>query len=368
MNFRDMNFWHRARVIGWLIFFGLVTWSLTQVIHREMDGLPAAGAVALAISLMIALTGALWLIHAAQARGYVSGRGAMLGGGLLVFVIVWFIVFLMNTSNAFYWLTSRDALRSDVRNLHHAFELLEKGTTDHFANASESLKARANSAARAVTAEINNKLNPGYSEEAKARMGEFELVVSENIKLTSLPKGGRGSPEALRDFTKMTQESMDGATKNAVERLDLLKSKAERHSNDEVVRDTREKLDYLLANITNLQASTVLPTMGKVGANLSSSSSLTAFLEKAFVLYSEREKSVMGLMSNSLLAGIAPPNFPKLDATPYSSDLKTVGRIYEPQYWSKSMEMPKFWLAVAMGLFADLLLAGWLFFFVLRED
>ncbi len=371
MNFRDMSASRRWLLIGWLIFFGLVTMSLTQVIHREADSLPTVGAAALAIMLMLGLTGSLYLIYAARQRGYVPGRGGKLVSGLLIFGVVWFIVFLMNTSNAFYWLTSRDALGSDVRGLHHAFEVLEKGTSDHFTNAIDSLKTKAEAAKGAVTREIETPLNPGYNEEAKRRMAEFEAVVRESVKLTSLP-ASKATRQNVSEYSAMAATAMSAAISNAVRRLDDLRTKAERHTKDDTVQDAREKLDYLLANITNLQASTEVPGRSRLGVQGSSpipiSSTLTAFLERAFVLYRERKDNVEGLMANELLAREEKPKFAPLPATPYSSDLKTVGRIYEPKYWSESIKLPRFWIAIAMGLFADLLLAGWLFFFVLRED
>jgi hypothetical protein len=359
MHYRDMSQGRRAWLFFWLVIFAGCTFSLFTVMQREFDattGLALVGALAITVLLSFGTS----LIHEGFSRGFVANRAVVFWGGWLLFIFTWVLVFLFNTSNAYYIFTHKNAVQTDVRDLHHAFKTMDQQTTGIIENEVQRFTLGANGARKNVIDEIENKFNPGFETRAKAALAVFNDRVGVSVDLLS---GYQGVSKAqLPEYISQSNAKLVAAIAQGVAVRQQLGTRIRTYIDDSDVRTTRTRIDELLNDMS-----------GSGPAKSSDDSTeatnrLHRFLEKAFTQYKATRSSVSEVLRSPLLQAKGESQMVSLQDNPYSSQLKVVGKIFEPGMWGKVRKEPLFWAALFAGLLVDLAFVSIFYFRVLRED
>ena len=346
MYLRDLSVGRRWALICWgAVFVGCAA-SIWQVAVREFD-MGAAAAPTFALLLSIGLTMGTWLVHDSFAH-ITQSRYTKRFFGFALFAVTWVMVFLINTSNAFFTFTHREAIATDVRDVYEAFATLDKRSTDIVSRSIKDFETLANQAQNAVVAEINNNLNMGWDKIAQSKLDAFNAFVGSAVLKPSTRSGRVGLAE-LPSFVEQLTQNMNKATADAKNNLSLQASRIREHVSSPDVISTRASLKALLKELDRGRASD-----DGTGA-LNNPERVTKFLERAFAEYAVSRASVNEILKDKRLAPDGVPKFVQLEVKPYSSDLKVVGRIFDPKFWSRYGTMPIFWAAVCLGFFVDLM-------------
>jgi hypothetical protein len=359
MHYRDMSQSRRAWLFFWLAIFVGCTFSLFTVMQREFD---ATAGLALAVAFVITflLSVGASLIHEGYSRGHVPNRAFVRLGGWVLFIFTWVLVFLFNTSNAYYIFTHKNAVQTDVRDLHLAFKTLDQKSAGIVENEVQRFTVAADAARKNVIDEIVNKFNPGFETRAKAALAAFNNVVGAPVDLLSGYQGVGKSQ--LPEYVRESDAKLKAATQAGITARQNLGTRIGGYINDGDVRATRTRIDELLNDMTQ-GGSVKSQDQSNEAANR-----LHRFLEKAFTQYKATSTSVTEVLRSPLLQTKEAPGFVALQDNPYSSQLKVVGKIFEPGMWDKVKVQPLFWAALFAGLLVDLAFVSIFYFRVLRED
>jgi hypothetical protein len=349
----------RAWLFFWLAIFVGCAYSLFTVMQREFDA-SAGAALFVAVLVTALLSFGASLVHTGLSRGFVANRSVVLWGGLLVFLVSWVLVFLFNTSNAYYTLTHKNAVQTDIRELHHAFQTLEQRSLGIVENEVQRFKLDADAARKNVIDEIGNIFNPGFEARAKAALKVFNERVGTPVDLLSGYQGvGRGQ---LSEYIKQSDAKLVAAIGAGIAARENLRGRITSYVAAGDVKLTRERIDVLLNDMNGGSTTKVADESDEA------SKRLNRFLEKAFTQYKESRAYVSEVLSSPLLKAQTPADLASLQENPYSSQLKVVGKIFEPGMWDRVKKEPLFWAAIAAGLLVDLAFVSIFYFRVLRED
>lgn len=177
-----------------LAFLLANSWGVAHAVYYAFE-FPVLFSWCIGIGILVAATFALQIYHWSKQPGFVPRRVQKRIWGMCGFLLLWSLILLANSHNAYYYAQARSLRNADFQALSTIFADVDKKIVTLINSASSDLNAKGSSLIKNYQSEVTNSQNPGRARFADKILRDFEELVGRDISELSLRTT---NPQALR--------------------------------------------------------------------------------------------------------------------------------------------------------------------------
>lgn len=364
----DLGATRKTAAIVWLSLASVMTVALTVAIYREvLDRDTTQQAILFAIAFSLIFVGmyhyGIYQWQRAATKGsHMEDRGKTKVFAALICFIGFICLFIANTGNLHYLLTAKEATKNDIRELNTKVKGLEDSVRGFLTSNFFTFNSLANQMASNIYIEMTGSTNPGISAETIIKLKAFNTFVGSAITPQS-SRVAASTPNFLA-IASTLRNQLNDAIKTRSDEIGLKNSEIIDLLTDDLSKEIKGKLKAYMAELDYVGKSS-----GKDGGNGITEEAAAPFLEKGFNEFHNDKNAVTEKLKHPTLQYfITKPILPTLSKTPYSNDLRTLGRMYQGgDDWSRFLSV-KFFLSIFLSAVFDIFV-GFLFYkLISRRD
>jgi hypothetical protein len=354
----DMGKTRKFTTLLWLVVIAISCLLLAKALNREVFGgsedIGGFVIISAISALMIAAYhwGLKLIFKSNQTGVYLEKRSSAKLKGVLLASTGFLLLFFANSSNIHYYLTRSDATQSDITELNQALTALESAMQEFFKQNNNQFREKSDMLINGVITEITGSTNAGWNTVSQRKLAAFNEYTQLAVQAQSGgEKLSRHSPN-LQKFAATLRADLEAARDGKLHRMAVVQQEVEKMLEDHRYTALKEDLQNHLEDLSD------------------SNKSNTPFLKGGFALFHEYTNKFSDKLKDKSLRFIDEPKLPILAETPYSSDIRTLGKMWSLLGGQSSAKLltAKFFIAILFSGVFDLLV-GWFFYSLLsRKD
>jgi hypothetical protein len=365
----DLGSTRKMAAIVWLFLAGAITVTVTLAIYREvLDRDTTQQAIFFAILFSLIFVGmyhyGIFQWHKAATPGlFITNRNKTKVTAALICFVGFISLFIANTGNLHYFLTFKEATKNDILELNTKVKGMEDSMREFLTSNYLAFDSAANQMAGDIYTEMTGSKNPGISGNTAIKLTTFNKFVGSAV----IPQSSRVSA-TTPNFQLVAAElktQLDSAIRYRSQQIGAKNQQVNDLLNDAISKDIKLKLDAYMKDL-----SYVGKTSRQSGGNNNQPDEVAApFLEQGFNEYNNDKNALKEILKHPALQySKNKPVLPDLSKTPYSSDLRTLGRMYQGgDDWGRFISV-KFFLSILLSALFDIWV-GFLFYkLISRRD
>lgn len=363
----DLSGARKMATLVWLILAGVITITLTLAIYREvLDKDTTRQAILFAIVFSLIFVGMYhygiyqWQ-RATMTGSRMENRSKTKIIAALICIIGFICLFIANTGNLHYFLTAKEATKNDIRELNTKVRSLEDTVGGFLTSNFVTFDSTANQLAKNIYLEMTGSKNAGISVETILKLKRFNEFVGSSVT----PQSARLSSSApnFRSEANELQSQLNSAILNRATQIGTKNTEINTLLKDATSKEIKEKLTAYMNELDYIGKNPTNDIVDKMAEEVAA-----PFLEKGFNEYQNDRNAIIEILKHPALKYFTQPSLPTLSKTPYSSDLRTLGRMYQGgDDWSRFLSV-KFFLSIFLSAVFDVFV-GFLFYkLISRRD